>query len=140
MHTRFFFFILRLASHTINPSDRFALFHINNLLIDMVSSLDKLLTMPQRTNSYIIEQLWTGNTDQDRTQHEPTIQEYAKLATMHIVQLTHEQRAIFDTIIASISKPTKNRIYFIDGPAVQERFFYTTVLSSTCAVVRGKLL
>ncbi|OAQ22095.1 hypothetical protein K457DRAFT_429373 [Linnemannia elongata AG-77] len=52
-----------------------ALFHINKLLIDMETSLDKYLPPPQHMDNAVINYPWSSNSDHERTHHEPTGQE-----------------------------------------------------------------
>lgn len=53
-----------------------ALHHLNILLLDMESSLDKYPTLPQRTKTNIID-LPAGYYNQERTHYKPTVLEYA---------------------------------------------------------------
>jgi hypothetical protein len=94
----------------------------------MESSLDKFPTMPQYTESSIIDHPWMGKDDQERTHHEPTVEEYIQLATMHMEQLTREQQTIFDTINAAIDNRKKPQLYFIDGPGGTGKTFLYNIL------------
>jgi hypothetical protein len=105
-----------------------ALSHISNLLQDMESSLDKFSTMPQYTETSIIDHPWTDKDDQERTHHEPTVEEYIQLVTTHMEQLTPEQQTNFDIINAVIDSRAEPQLYFIDGPGGTGKTFLSNTL------------